>query len=64
MISGYMIYLSLELSKLSSNRIYIPDHEDERVPKSSPKKPYMGGIFDVFKNLNMNYIFLHQNRLF
>jgi hypothetical protein len=55
-ISGYMIYLSSELSKISANRVYIPDHEEEEIPKTVPKKQFMNGAFNIFQNLNLNYI--------
>jgi hypothetical protein len=57
-ITGFMIYLTVELSKLKTDRLYIPDKEDESIPKSFPHKSNYNNfsLSGLFQNLNMNYI--------
>jgi hypothetical protein len=57
-IGGYMIWLSLELAKINTSRIYIPEKVDDTANKSifEKRSPAFSMAYDIYRNLNLNYL--------
>jgi len=64
--TGLMLYFSYELSKLKTSRdqLYIPEKQDETVPKTIPHKGNYSSfsLSNMFQNLNINYL-LHSTTI-
>ena len=60
-ISVYLVYLAYILSRIPTNRLYIPETSDDdtKIPDSFPKNKFTDGLFsigDIFQNLNLNFL--------